>query len=58
MNLDELVIARFCIIDELLSRVSGGWLRQHRQERTLPDSEMIIVEVIGMYLELISIVSS
>lgn len=43
MNLDELVIARFCIIDELLSRVSGGWLRQHGQERTLPDSEMIIV---------------
>jgi|GEM_PF-4526386 len=53
MNLDELIIARFCVMDELLPRVSGGRLRQHGPEPTLPDSEVITVEVIGMYLGLI-----
>jgi hypothetical protein len=32
MNLDELIIARFCVIDELLPRVSGRRLCQHGSE--------------------------
>ncbi len=46
MNLDELIIAQFCVIDELLPRVSGG-LRQHGPEPTLPDSEVVSLYGVG-----------
>jgi hypothetical protein len=53
MNLDELIIAWFCLIDDLVPLAIGTErLRQTGPEPTLADSEVITMEVIGMYLGL------
>jgi hypothetical protein len=53
MNLDELIIAWFCLIDDLLPLALGKErLRQAGPAPTLTDSEVITMEVIGMYLGL------
>src|SRR5690349_13716664 len=53
MNLDELIIAWFCLIDDLVPLAIGNEdLRQSGPEPTLADSEVITMEVIGMYLGL------
>jgi hypothetical protein len=53
MNLDELIIAWFCLIDDLLPVATGDQrLRQAGPAPTLTDSEVITMEVIGMYLGL------
>lgn len=53
MNLDDLIIAWFCLIDDLLPLALGNErLRQAGPAPTLADSEVITMEVIGMYLGL------
>ncbi len=53
MNLDDLIIAWFCLIDDLVPLViEKDHLRQAGPEPTLADSEVITMEVIGMYLGL------
>lgn len=53
MNLDELIIAWFCLIDDLLPLAVGNErLRTAGPEPTLADSEVVTMEVIGMYLGL------
>jgi hypothetical protein len=53
MNLDELIIAWFCLIDDLVPTAQGKErLRQAGPEPTLADREVITMEVIGTYLGL------
>jgi len=53
MNLDDLIIAWFCLIDDLVPLTTEKeHLRQSGPEPTLADSEVITMEVIGMYLGL------
>ncbi|HEY7123423.1 MAG TPA: IS982 family transposase [Ktedonobacterales bacterium] len=53
MNLDDLIIAWFCLLDDLVPTLTeGDRLRQRGPAPTLADSEVITMEVIGMYLGL------
>ena len=51
MNRDELIIACFCLIDDVLPTVEQGKrLRGRGFEPRLSDSEVITMEVVGRYL--------
>jgi hypothetical protein len=53
MNLDELIISVFCVIDETLPIITGEQrLRQRGPQPTLHDSEVLTMEVVGVYLGL------
>jgi hypothetical protein len=53
MDLDDFIIAVFCVLDETVSRVMGGrQLHQHRLQPVLADSEVLTIEVVGEYLGL------
>lgn len=53
MSLDELIIAWFCVIDDLLPKViEGKRLRQRGPAPKLADSEVLTMEVVGTYLGL------
>ncbi len=59
MNLDDCIIAWFCLIDDLLPVVLHGQrLRQRGPHPNLSDSEMLAMELVGTYLGLISADSS
>ncbi len=48
MNRDELIIACFCLIDDVLPTVlEGKRLRQHGFAPNLKDSEVITREIVG-----------
>lgn len=51
MDLDDFIIAVFCVVDEQLPRVlMGVRLRSHGPQPKLADSEVIAMEVVGAYL--------
>ena len=51
MNLDTFIITCFCLIDDLIPRVTDGQrLRQWGPLPKLTDSEVITMEVVGTYL--------
>ncbi|MDT5269196.1 MAG: hypothetical protein QOH49_1382 [Acidobacteriota bacterium] len=52
MDLDSLIIAVFCLVDDALPRVAPGRLRQRGSRPVLSDSEVLTVEVVGEYLGL------
>jgi hypothetical protein len=53
MDLDELIISVFCLIDESLPIVTDGQrLRQRGPQPRLHDSEVLTMEVVGVYLGL------
>lgn len=52
MDLDSLIIAVFCLVDDTLRRVVPGRLRQRGPRPRLCDSEVLTVEVVGEYLGL------
>ncbi len=53
MDLDDFIIAVFCVVDEAIPRVTDGpRLRQRGPQPTLADSEVITMEVVGEYLGL------
>jgi hypothetical protein len=53
VELDDFIIAVFCVIDEAVPRVTAGRrLRQRGPEPTLADSEVITMEVVGACLGL------
>ena len=52
MDLDSLIIAVFCIVDDTLRRVVPGRLRRRGPRPALRDSEVLTVEVVGEYLGL------
>ena len=53
MDLDDFIIAVFCLVDEALPRVTGSQrLRQRGPQPVLTDSEVLTMEVVGEYLGL------
>ncbi len=52
MDLDSLIIAVFCLVDDALARVVPGRLRRRGPRPALCDSEVLTVEVVGEYLGL------
>jgi hypothetical protein len=53
MDLDDFIIAVFCVIDEAVPRAIGGQrLRQRGPKPTLADSEVLTMEVVGASLGL------
>jgi hypothetical protein len=53
MSLDELIIAWFCVLDDLLPKVpEGKRLRQRGPAPKLADREVLTMEVVGTYLGL------
>lgn len=52
MDLDSLIIAVFCVIDDTLRRVGPGRLRQRGPRPALADAEVLCLEVVGEYLGL------
>jgi hypothetical protein len=53
MNLDDFIIALFCLIDEAIAHVLAGQrLRQRGPQPKLRDSEVITMEIVGEYLGL------
>ena len=53
MDLDDFIIAVFCVVDEALLRVMDGQrVRQRGPQPVLADSEVITMEVVGAYLGL------
>jgi hypothetical protein len=53
MDLDDLMITWFCLIDEGLQAVlAGKRLRSSGPRPTLADSEVLTMEVVGEYLGL------
>lgn len=53
MDLDDFIIAVFCVVDEAVPRATNGQrLRQRGPAPTLADSEVITMEVVGAYLGL------
>ena len=52
MDLDSLIIAVFCLIDDALPRVTPGRLRRRGPRPVLADSEVLTVELVGEYLGL------
>lgn len=51
MDLDSLIIAVFCLVDDAL-RLAPTRLRQRGPSPVLSDSEVLCVEVVGEYLGL------
>lgn len=53
MDLDDFIIAVFCVVDEAIPHaLSGQRLRQRGPQPLLADSEVITMEVVGEYLGL------
>lgn len=52
MDLDSLIIAVFCLVDDALPRVVRGRLRRRGPRPVLRDSEVLTVELVGEYLGL------
>jgi hypothetical protein len=52
VDLDSLIIAVFCLVDDTLPRVVPGRLRQRGPRPTLSDAEVLTLEVVGEYLGL------
>lgn len=53
MDLDDFIIAVFCVVDEAIPRaLDGQRLRQRGPQPVLADSEVITMEVVGEYLGL------
>lgn len=53
MDLDDFIIAVFCVVDEAVPRATNGQrLRQRGPAPTLADSEVLTMEVVGAYLGL------
>ena len=53
MDLDDCIIAVFCVVDEAVPQVTGGQrVRQRGPQPILADSEVITMEVVGAYLGL------
>jgi DDE family transposase len=52
VDLDSLIIAVFCLVDDTLPRVVPGRLRRRGPRPVLGDSEVLTVEVVGEYLGL------
>src|SRR5690242_7927045 len=53
MDLDDCIIAVFCLGDETIPRATGGRrLRQRGPQPVLADSEVLTIEVVGAYLGL------
>ena len=51
MNLDDFIITCFCLIDEMLPNVIAGHrLRERGPKPKLSDSEVITMEIVGIYL--------
>jgi len=54
MRLDDLIIAWFCVMDDLMpSLTKGQRLRQRGPHPKLADSEVLTIAVVGTYLGLI-----
>jgi hypothetical protein len=54
MDLDDFIIAVFCLVDEAIPRVlKGRRLRQRGPTPILADSEVVTMEVVGDYLGLV-----
>ncbi len=53
MDLDDFIIAVFCVVDEAVPQVTDGHrLRQRGPQPILADSEVVTMEVVGEYLGL------
>ena len=52
MDLDSLIIAVFCLVDDTLPRVAPGRLRRRGPRPALADAEVLAIEVVGEYLGL------
>src|SRR5437764_4701582 len=52
VDLDSLIIAVFCLVDDTLRRVVRGRLRQRGPRPLLTDSEVLCIEVVGEHLGL------
>ena len=52
MDLDSLIIAVFCLVDDTLRRAVPGRLRQRGPRPALFDAEVLTIEVVGEYLGL------
>ncbi len=53
MDLDDFIIAVFCVVDETIPQATGGRrLRQRGPQPVLADSEVVTMEVVGEYLGL------
>ncbi len=53
MDLDDFIIAVFCLVDEAVPAATGGRrLRQRGPQPVLADSEVLTMEVVGEYLGL------
>lgn len=52
MDLDSLIIAVFCLVDDTLHRVGSGRLRRRGPRPLLADAEVLTLEVVGEYLGL------
>ncbi|MGZ3639009.1 MAG: hypothetical protein ACXVCX_14360, partial [Ktedonobacterales bacterium] len=53
MDLDDFIIAVFCLIDEAVPRVTHGQrLRQRGPQPVLADSEVLTMDVVGEYVGL------
>lgn len=52
MDLDSLIIAVFCLVDDTLRRVAPSRLRRRGPRPALADSEVITIEVVGEHLGL------
>ena len=54
MDLEEFIVAVYCVVDELLGELTGGpdgWrLRRRGPAPTLADSEVLTMEVVGEFL--------
>jgi hypothetical protein len=52
-SIDELIIAVFCCVDDLLKEVlQGGKVRAHGFAPKLSDSEVLTMEIVGEYLKI------
>ena len=53
MDLDEFIVAVYCLVDELMQEVFGGRrLRERGPDPVLDDREVITVEIVGEFLGL------
>lgn len=52
MDLDSLIIAVFCLVDDTLRRATPTRLRQRGPRPTLSDAEVLTIEVVGEHLGL------
>lgn len=53
MDLDDVIVATYCLIDEMLAAFSGGRRRRQRgPEPIMADAEVLTMEIVGEYLGL------